>query len=798
MKLWFCLVCGALSLALCIPSSWAQGEEGPTGGNDPAGDEELGISAEVYAMFMHACSLGGKDADEAEKVFLAVIARDPDAAFVYYKLAQLYRREGDIEKSLENFERAFQKDPKLKEAYISYAVIKRSNGDRKGAIETYESAVKNIEDNLDLYKILADTYAFENELEKALATWERAAEEHPGEAEPWINTIKLNLALGESSGADAAYEEALEKTGGSNRFLEGVRSVYARNGNDDKAEEITLKLIQNRPNSARLWIDHIRFLLRKEKTEEARKAYSEAAAHLGHRADFFVDVGELFEERGDAETAAAVYEEGLKTKRRNLGLLLALAALHEKQGETEKARQLYEGILRLRPDSTEYYWRIAEILEREKLYEKALETYQKTKEKLPKSKKLRGRIIDLLIRMGKLDEAEKEFEELISLYPKETGIQIDYIILLNAVGKYDKAGELASELLEQSPNPILMLQISTSYVGKKEYDKAAEYFEQAIKSLEEVPAPDYVRLALLYRKAGNDAKAKTYFDKVIVLYEDELAEKGDDYKTLYALGAIHETIGEQEKAIEYFEKAADEIKKSMDDNEDNVSLVVQYADLMQKLDRYDEAEKYYLVAIDKDPEQATALYALGAIHERMNEDQEARGYFERAADEIKKSMDDNEDDVSLVVQYADLMQKLERYDEAEKYYLVAIDKDPEQATALNNLGYMWIERGEKLSKAIKLIERALEIEPDNSAFIDSLGWGLFKKGKYKDALAKLKEAVEAGANDPVVFDHLGDAYMKNKMYEEAIANWEKAIEMEHEHPDEIRQKIEETRKRLEE
>jgi tetratricopeptide (TPR) repeat protein len=182
----------------------------------------------------------------------------------------------------------------------------------------------------------------------------------------------------------------------------------------------------------------------------------------------------------------------------------------------------------------------------------------------------------------------------------------------------------------------------------------------------------------------------------------------------------------------------------------------------------------------------------------IDEKQEARECFERAAAELKESMDDNQDDVSLIVQYADLMQKLERRDEAEKYYLTAIEKDPEEATALNNLGYMWIEKGEKLGKAIKLVERALEIEPGNSAFIDSLGWGLFKRGKYKDALAKLKEAVEAGANDPVVFDHLGDAYMKNKMYEEAVANWEKALELEPEDADKIREKIEAISKELEE
>ena len=722
MKFALRLICAISVVVLVLPCFSVEDEDWVIGDIRTIRDEEVKAEAELYAMFMHAANLEESDVKEAEKIYLVVIARDPGAAYVYYKLGRLYWREGDTEKSVENFERAIEKNPYLKEAYVDYALIRRINGDNQAAIEIYETAVENVKDNLDLYKVLADTYVLENEAEKAFETWKRATKEHPRKADPWINAIKMSLALGNQTDADALYEEALVQTEGSNRLLEGVRRVYSRSRNEDKADEITLKLIEKRPISTRYRLDHIAYFLNKGEVLEAKKAYDEAAEYLQHRSDFFLSAGRLFVDQDELESASLIFQQGLKVKPSDSDLLLALASLYEKQGETEKARELYERLLKLKPNSPEYYLRIADSQEKEGLYEQALETYRKAKEKLPKSKETRGRIISVLVGLERFDEAESEFEELIALYPGELDLEISYITFLNITAKYGKAKEIAEGILTESPTPTLLMQLSASYAGLKEYGKAAEYFEQAIKNMEEVSPADHLRLGFLYRRAGDEAKATKSFDKTIAMFQDELAADDENYMTLYNMGSIYELVGENEKAIEYYLKAANTAMKLLEEQEDNVSLMVQYADLMQKV---------------------------------------------------------------------------ERFDEAEKYYLLAIDREPQQATAMNNLGYMWIEHGEKLTKAIRLVEKALEIEPDNTAFLDSLGWGLFKRGKYREALEKLKTAVESGANDPVVFDHLGDAYLKNEMYEEAITNWGKALDLEHEDSESIEQKITETRNKLE-
>jgi len=116
-----------------------------------------------------------------------------------------------------------------------------------------------------------------------------------------------------------------------------------------------------------------------------------------------------------------------------------------------------------------------------------------------------------------------------------------------------------------------------------------------------------------------------------------------------------------------------------------------------------------------------------------------------------------------------------------------IAKDPNYDPALNYLGYMLTDQGNKLEYAKGLIEKAVEISPDNAAYLDSYGWVFYQLGQYDEALINLKKAVSLD-NDPVIFDHLGDAFKAKGDTDEARIWWQKALEVD---PDNtaIREKI---------
>ncbi|MDA7528086.1 tetratricopeptide repeat protein, partial [bacterium] len=97
----------------------------------------------------------------------------------------------------------------------------------------------------------------------------------------------------------------------------------------------------------------------------------------------------------------------------------------------------------------------------------------------------------------------------------------------------------------------------------------------------------------------------------------------------------------------------------------------------------------------------------------------------------------------------------------------------------NDLGYLWADQGKNLDKAQGMIEKALEAEPENPAYLDSLGWVLFKQGKFEEAAEKLTTATETkNGDDSTIFDHLGDALQGLGKASEAKANYEKALELE--------------------
>jgi tetratricopeptide (TPR) repeat protein len=106
-----------------------------------------------------------------------------------------------------------------------------------------------------------------------------------------------------------------------------------------------------------------------------------------------------------------------------------------------------------------------------------------------------------------------------------------------------------------------------------------------------------------------------------------------------------------------------------------------------------------------------------------------------------------------------------------------IARSPDYDQALNYLGYMLADRGERLEYAHRLIERAVTISPDNAAYLDSYGWVLYRLGNYDQALVHLQKAVTLG-DDSVIFDHLGDVYQAVGDAQQARTWWERALEMD--------------------
>ena len=116
--------------------------------------------------------------------------------------------------------------------------------------------------------------------------------------------------------------------------------------------------------------------------------------------------------------------------------------------------------------------------------------------------------------------------------------------------------------------------------------------------------------------------------------------------------------------------------------------------------------------------------------------------------------------------------------------------------ALNYLGYMWADRGVRLQDSIDYVQRALALDPDNPAYLDSLGWAQFKMRMYDAAEKNLRAAARADQFDPTIRDHLGDLLQATGRVTEAVKEWQGALDRGHEEPERVREKIEKARAAL--
>jgi tetratricopeptide (TPR) repeat protein len=166
--------------------------------------------------------------------------------------------------------------------------------------------------------------------------------------------------------------------------------------------------------------------------------------------------------------------------------------------------------------------------------------------------------------------------------------------------------------------------------------------------------------------------------------------------------------------------------------------------------------------------------------------------FEDAERFVSETIERTSETERLLFQLAATLERQKKYDEAETVFKKILDMSPDSAPTLNYLGYMLADRGERLEESLGFIQRAVDLDPYNGAYLDSLGWVYFKLDKLDLAEENLTKAIEHMRLTGVVYDHLGDIYDRKGMREEAIRSWRKALEQDDEdlEQDEVNRKIE--------
>lgn len=214
------------------------------------------------------------------------------------------------------------------------------------------------------------------------------------------------------------------------------------------------------------------------------------------------------------------------------------------------------------------------------------------------------------------------------------------------------------------------------------------------------------------------------------------------------------------------------------------------AEVLRKADNFEGATEV-LRTLARDFSDMAAVYvSLGDTLRQSDQTEAANAAYTTALELYEK-----DDPARWIVYYtrAVTSHQLDRWPEAEADFRAALKFRPDQPQILNYLGYSLVERGEKLEEALGMIEKAVSIQPQNGAIVDSLGWVLFQMGRYEEAVVHLENAAALEAVDPVVNDHLGDAYWAVGRETEAQFQWNRALSFSNETSEDalrIRRKLE--------
>ena len=263
-----------------------------------------------------------------------------------------------------------------------------------------------------------------------------------------------------------------------------------------------------------------------------------------------------------------------------------------------------------------------------------------------------------------------------------------------------------------------------------------------------VNQPESIDLALLYSRCA--LQVRPHLPLAQLLLSDVLSAQNKPEESLAVLSEVPPSspyswsarlrVAADLEMLDRTEEAIAQLKQMSAESPTRAGAEMQLGDLLRGKKRFSEAVEAYDEAIKR-------LHAAG-MPERWSL------YYSRGI----------------------ALERSGQWKPSEADLLHALELKPEQPLVLNYLGYSWIDRGENLQRGLKMIEKAVELRPEDGYIVDSLGWAHYRLGDYSSAVEYLEKAIELVPEDPTINDHLGDAYWQSGRPSEARFQWRRALQ----------------------
>lgn len=400
-------------------------------------------------------------------------------------------------------------------------------------------------------------------------------------------------------------------------------------------------------------------------------------------------------------------------------------------------------------------------------------------------------------RTNKWASAAEAYEQALGATKQPTrDLQVRYAAaLINVDGGAAKALPVLADLLKASPNDTRVLYLMSNAQRASGDAAGAETTARKIMSIDPTNMGGLRALvSVLFERFDY----KQIIDAASPLLKDPSRARGREFEgasVLVQMGIAAQQLAQWDLAINAFTAA-----KTLTPDDPDVDAYLVQANLTAR--RYDRAEAAARAALSRDPDQprlirlrAQALLKSGKAAEanKLLEDGAAKqpnsrefvvGLADLYADQkrtddavrvLEQARKTFGDDQTLTMRMANAFEGGGRYADAERELRKLMADDPLNADALNSLSYMLADHGLKVPEAVDLAQRAVKIDPGNPAYLDTLGWALFKQGRVDEAVEPLTKAAAALTGNSVIQDHHGDVLARKGRTAEAVAAWERAL-----------------------
>jgi len=454
-------------------------------------------------------------------------------------------------------------------------------------------------------------------------------------------------------------------------------------------------------------------------------------------------------------------KEAVRLAPENLDYRRNLAETLSRAFQPDAAAEQYREIL-ARDSSARDAWYALARIEQSRRPLQALATYQVILDRFGPDWNVYLQMADLHNRLGQHGASARALEQMAMLDPGNQALKKSLAEAYARAEEYDQALATFQELNELDPSNLeYVAEIAGIYLIQKNYDAATRRFEE-ILSGDSVAIEIKLRIGEIYfSQLEQDSMLVPQARSVFTQIRDTHPE---DWRAYWFLGAIGAITHDDTASIQNFRRVTELASW-------NADAWVYLSSVFLGNNNFQEMATVLESALEVLPDDFRVNFFLGVAYSRLGRDADAVRVLERA-----RSIDP--ENVDALSQLALVYDGMGRYAESDSLYELAIGVDPENDLVLNNYGYSLAERGVRLEEALEMASRAIEAQPENPSYLDTIGWIFFRLGRYREAERYVREAIEKGEDNAVVYEHLGDIYFKLDQPDRAMEHWNMALELD--------------------